>query len=55
MSDKEHYDVITLIMREGVPEHYKTTLFGNYSPAVVVQIMVDLLSSYHKVFKGETG
>ncbi len=54
MSDKEHYEVITLIMREGVPEHYKTTLFGNYAPAVVVQIMVDLLSSHHKVFKGET-
>ena len=55
MTDAQHAEVLALILRRGVPENYPTTLFGNYSPAVVTQIIVDALNSYRSTSNAMTG
>jgi hypothetical protein len=55
MTDAQHAEVLELILRRGVPDHYPTTLFGNYSPTVVTQIIVDALNSYRSTSNAMTG
>ena len=53
MSDEEHQKVIAMVRRQGVPVKYKRTIFGNYTPNTVVQIVLDALACYRSAMKGE--
>jgi len=53
MSDEEHQKVIDMVRWQGVPVRYKRTVFGNYSPDTVVQIVLDALACYQAAMKGE--
>jgi len=53
MSDDEHQKIIAMIRWQGVPVRYKRTIFGNYSPNTVVQIVLDALACYRDAMKRE--
>jgi hypothetical protein len=53
MSDDEHQKVITMVRWQGVPVKYKRTIFGNYTPDTVVQIVLDALACYRSAMKEE--
>jgi len=56
MSDEEHQKVIDMVRWQGVPVRYKRTVFGNYSPDTVVQIVLDALVCYRDAMKqGDRG
>lgn len=53
MDDEEHRKVIVLLRWQGVPIKYKRTMFGNYTPNTVVQIVSDALDCYRSAMKGK--
>ena len=48
LNKEEHEDVIAIIKHRGVPKRAKTTLFGNYSPDTVEQLLVEAVGAYRK-------
>ena len=54
MDDEEHKKVIALLRWQGVPIKYKRTMFGNYTPDTVVEIVSDALACYRSAMKGDT-
>lgn len=46
LNKQEHDMIIRMIRKEGVPKQAKTTLFGNYKPDTVVDLLVGALEAY---------
>lgn len=53
MSDDEHQKIIAIVRSQGVPVKYKRTMFGNYTPDTVLQIVLDALACYRSAMKEE--
>ena len=46
MTKEEHDKIINIIKQNGIPKHYKTTVFGNYTPTVATHLVIDALNDY---------